>query len=81
MRRKIFSHEFLEWRVSLGMTRQQAANALGMPVRTVQGWELGRQPQHPSLVRLAMAYLGLTANRLAHRKEPPPPRLGAWGAE
>jgi len=42
------------WRSALKWSQARAAEALGVPPRTYQGWEGDRRPDHPSVVRLAM---------------------------
>ena len=53
-----------QWRATLRLTQPAAAAALGVPLRTSQGWEGGREPEHPTLLRLA-----LTAPNLRRRGE------------
>lgn len=43
------------WRSRLGLTQASAAEALGVPKRTLEGWEAGRDMNHPKLVGLACA--------------------------
>ena len=43
-----------QWRATLRLTQPVAAAALGVPLRTYQGWEGGREPEHPTLLRLAL---------------------------
>jgi len=49
-----FPDRLRAWRVSLGLSQARAAQALGVPTRTLQGWEGGREPLHAGLVVLAM---------------------------
>jgi DNA-binding XRE family transcriptional regulator len=42
------------WRRSNGHTQKLAALILGVPLRTYQGWEAGREPEHVKLVCLAI---------------------------
>lgn len=35
------------WRVMSGLTQRQAAAKLGVSVRTLEDWELGRSKPHP----------------------------------
>ena len=37
------ANELRNWRLALGWTRKQAASFLGVPLRTLEGWEQGRQ--------------------------------------
>jgi hypothetical protein len=39
-----------EWRAQAGYSQSEAAIRLGVPVRTLQGWELGRPMPYPSLL-------------------------------
>lgn len=39
----------------LGYSQTKMAAALGVPMRTYQSWEGGQEPQHPDLIRLAVA--------------------------
>lgn len=56
------------WRAALGLTQAGAAEALGVPKRTYEGWEAGRQlSKHPSLLALACE----TVKRRRKRKTPP----------
>jgi transcriptional regulator with XRE-family HTH domain len=42
-----------EWRAQKGLSQTEAAIALGVPVRTLQGWELGRPMPYPLLLQRA----------------------------
>ena len=42
-----------KWRARLGVSQASAAELLGVPVRTLQGWEIGRPIQYPLLLSLA----------------------------
>ena len=47
-------------RDALGMTQRAMAEALGVPLNTYARWEQGaRQPENPSLLRLALDHLAL----------------------
>lgn len=49
------AEELRNWRLALGMTRKQAASFLGVPLRTLEGWEQGRQqPDQPGPLRTIM---------------------------
>lgn len=51
------------WRHSTGKTQQEAADDLGVSLRTFHGWENNAQPAHDRLVRLAISALnGQEAN-------------------
>lgn len=39
-----------EWRAQEGLSQTEAAIRLGVPVRTPQGWELGRPMPYPRLL-------------------------------
>lgn len=41
----------------LGLSQRAMAEAMDIPLRTYESWEGGQEPQHPSLVRLAVAEL------------------------
>lgn len=53
------------WRAAMGYTQQQAAQALGVSLRTVKSWEAGFAAP-PAFLSLACAALAAG--------------LGAWGA-
>lgn len=56
------------WRAALDLTQAGAAEALGVPKRTYEGWEAGRTPtEHPSLLTLACE----AVKRRRKRKTPP----------
>lgn len=40
------AEDLRSWRLALGWTRQQAADYLGVPLRTFEGWEQGRRKPH-----------------------------------
>lgn len=44
-----------EWRVHQGFSQVEAAVHLGVPVRTLQGWEVGRPMPYPSLLQQPVA--------------------------
>lgn len=52
--KKFEPDELQKWRRRMGFTQKQAATALGMSVRTYQGWELGRRRTHVDVIRLLM---------------------------
>lgn len=41
----------------LGLSQRAMAAALRVPLRTYESWEGGQEPQHPSVLRLAVAEL------------------------
>jgi transcriptional regulator with XRE-family HTH domain len=43
------------WRNLKGLTQCDAAKLLGVSVRTLQGWELGRPMPYPSLLQAALS--------------------------
>ena len=47
-------HDLSSWRARLGLTQAEAAAALDVPLRTFQGWEMGRAVDRPTIVRLAL---------------------------
>ena len=47
------------WRAAHGWTQQRAAAELGVPYHTLRGWEGGRAPEHPALLRRAMKWLDI----------------------
>lgn len=42
------------WRARLGVTRAEGADLLGIPLRTLEGYELGRDPPIWRALQLAM---------------------------
>lgn len=54
-RREIAARAFAERRRELGLTQEQVAQRGGIVVRTVQGFEAGRWPNHSSRARLEEA--------------------------
>lgn len=51
---KLKPNELKEWRKHLGFTQKDAAKHFRVPLRTYQGWELGRRKTHVTLIRMAM---------------------------
>ena len=45
------------WRRRMGLTRAEGAKLLGLPRRSLEGWELGRPPRYPRPIILAMRLL------------------------
>lgn len=43
------------WRKRCGITQRGAAELLGVPLTTFQGWEQGRSMRHVDLLHVAMA--------------------------
>lgn len=43
------------WRGQERLSQAEAASCLGVPVRTLQGWELGRPMRHPNLLQFGTA--------------------------
>lgn len=43
-----------KWRKALGLTQKQAADRLGVSVRTYEGWEQGKGPSNPGPVKKLM---------------------------
>lgn len=57
--------ELRTWRLALGWTRRQAAEFLGVPLRTLEGWEQGRRkPDQEGPIRKLME---LSRNQPANR--------------
>jgi transcriptional regulator with XRE-family HTH domain len=52
-----------DWRAQARLTQFQAADMLGISVRTLQGWEAGRSMPYPRLLRLAIRITGAEKNR------------------
>jgi transcriptional regulator with XRE-family HTH domain len=52
------SEHLAAWRSEHGLSQSQAAAALGVSVRTLQGWELGRRMPYPKLLELACKQVG-----------------------
>lgn len=52
-----------EWRARTGYSQLEAAIRLGVPVRTLQGWELGRPMPYPALLHKAMSIPAQPADR------------------
>lgn len=47
--------ELKEWRLKRGWTQEQAADRLGVTLRTVENWEQGYRPmRHPATIRKVM---------------------------
>jgi Predicted transcriptional regulator len=52
------------WRLALGWTRKQAAEFLGVPLRTLEGWEQGRRkPDQEGPIRRLMELTSHQCNR------------------
>jgi transcriptional regulator with XRE-family HTH domain len=52
-----------EWRAQAGYSQAEAAIHLGVPVRTLQGWELGRPMPYPALLHRAVRVPARPADR------------------
>ena len=52
-----------EWRAQAGYSQTEAAIRLGVPVRTLQGWELGRTMPYPTLLQRAAGFSARSADR------------------
>jgi transcriptional regulator with XRE-family HTH domain len=52
-----------EWRAQTGYSQVEAAVRLGVPVRTLQGWELGRRMPYPALLQRAVSVRGRLADQ------------------
>jgi len=66
--------EFRAWRSAMGYTQQQAAQALGVSLRTVKAWESG-ETGAPGLLPLACA--ALLSRCHARQFDPPPAHHGS----
>lgn len=51
------SLDLATWRRAHEWTQREAADRLGVPLATYRGWEGGRTPDHPAVLRLAMQRL------------------------
>jgi len=51
------ANDLKAWRRRLKITQAAAARLLDVPLRTYQGWEIGRAVDRPHVLRLAMAAL------------------------
>lgn len=49
--------ELRSWRSRLDLTQAAAATALGVPCPTLRGWEGGRVPALPGMVRILMGFI------------------------
>jgi transcriptional regulator with XRE-family HTH domain len=54
-----------EWRAQLAYSQAEAAIRLGVPLRTLQGWELGRPMPYPALLQRAVPTVAHPVNRYA----------------
>ncbi|HTZ67303.1 MAG TPA: helix-turn-helix transcriptional regulator [Roseiarcus sp.] len=54
-----------EWRAQLAYSQAEAAIRLGVPLRTLQGWELGRPMPYPALLQRAVPTIAHPMNRYA----------------
>jgi DNA-binding transcriptional regulator YiaG len=52
-----------EWRARMGYSQVEAAIRLGVPVRTLQGWEAGRSMPYPTLLHRAVSIHGRAADQ------------------
>jgi transcriptional regulator with XRE-family HTH domain len=53
-RKKPLAETLKEWRTSKGYSARAAADALGMPHRTIEGIEQGRPFRYEKILRLAL---------------------------
>lgn len=51
------SEALREWRDCMQMTQPEAADKLGVGLRTYKGWELGENAPHEKILRLALQAL------------------------
>ena len=54
-----------EWRAQMAYSQPEAATRLGVPLRTLQGWELGRPMPYPALLQRAVPTVARPMNRYA----------------
>ena len=54
-----------EWRAQMAYSQPEAAIRLGVPLRTLQGWELGRPMPYPALLQRAVPTVARPMNRYA----------------
>lgn len=52
-----------DWRAQARLSQSQAADMLGINVRTLQGWEQGRPMPYPRLLELAIQNAGAESTR------------------
>jgi len=45
-----------DWRAQARLSQSQAAEVLDVPVKTIQGWEQGRETRYARLIELAIAH-------------------------
>ena len=58
------SQELKAWRERLGITQARAASVLDVPIRTYQGWELGRDFDRSTILRFALEHVEKNAKKL-----------------
>ena len=56
--------ELREWRAIMELSQARAAKRLGVPLRTLQGWEAGRPPIGLGFLRICMASLAAGDGRV-----------------
>jgi DNA-binding transcriptional regulator YiaG len=61
-----FKAEMQAWRARFNLSQTEAAALLGVPVKTLKGWEIGRPPAKADDVRNSMAKAAIA---LANRAE------------
>ena len=54
-----------QWRAQMAYSQPEAAIRLGVPLRTLQGWELGRPMPYPALLQRAVPTVARPMNRYA----------------
>ena len=52
-----------EWRAQMAYSQSEAAIRLGVPLRTLQGWEFGRPMPYPALLQRAVPTIARPINR------------------
>jgi transcriptional regulator with XRE-family HTH domain len=56
-----------KWRKARGLSQSQAAAALGVPVRTLQDWELGRSKPRTLAAEALGARMGISSGAKPQR--------------
>jgi transcriptional regulator with XRE-family HTH domain len=70
----MFHENLKRLREAKGLTQAALAEALGAPLRTVQGWEQGRREPALEMVGRIARTLGVSADALLEEKAPAAPK-------